>query len=303
VVTVPDHAADSPEQLGTKPKFWYRDEAGRVWLFKQGRPGTGENWAEKVSAELGELLGLPHAHYELAVWRDQAGVVSPTFVLEDCRLVLGNELLACVVRRYANTGYYKQTSHTIGRVFAVLRDPAVQAPASWTAEDAIRSAAEVFVGYLMLDALIGNTDRHHENWGLIVGPGEHGPESRLAPTFDHASSLGRNESDQRMMQRMNTTDPEFSVNGYIRRARSALYRSTRDIRPLSTLDAFAEAHRRFPEAAIAWVSRLGKLQDEAVRKIVAQVPATFMSAAASDFATEIVAVNTRRICHVTEQTA
>jgi hypothetical protein len=43
VITVPDDAADSTEQLGTKPKFWFRDDAGHCWLFKQGRPGTGEN--------------------------------------------------------------------------------------------------------------------------------------------------------------------------------------------------------------------------------------------------------------------
>jgi len=218
-------------------------------------------------------------------------------------LVLGNELLARIVKRYADTGYYKQTGHTVARVFAVLRDPAVKAPASWTAQPAIRSAAEVFVGYLMLDALIGNTDRHHENWGLIVGPGNQGPEIRLAPTFDHASSLGRNESDRRMLQRMNTTDAQFSVNGYVRRARSALYRSTNDVRPLSTVDAFAEAHRRFPAATIAWVAKLGGLEGTTVREIVEQVPATLMSATARDFATKTVSANVRRIHHVVGQTA
>ena len=98
----------------------------------------------------------------------------------------------------------------------------------------------------MFDALIGNTDRHHENWGLIVGPGREGSEKRLAPTFDHASSLGRNESDQRMLRRMNTTDPQFSVAAYATRARSALYRSPRETRPLTTLDAFSQACRLFP---------------------------------------------------------
>jgi hypothetical protein len=39
-------------------------------------------------------------------------------------------------------------------------------------------------------------DRHHENWGVVVMTDEYGETSfSLAPTFDHASSLGRNESD------------------------------------------------------------------------------------------------------------
>ena len=42
IVTVPNDASELPEQLGTKFKFWFRDQNRRM-LFKQGRPGTGEN--------------------------------------------------------------------------------------------------------------------------------------------------------------------------------------------------------------------------------------------------------------------
>jgi len=47
------------EQLGTKTKFWYRDKNGLRMMFKQGRPGTGENWAEKVCCEICRLLCNP----------------------------------------------------------------------------------------------------------------------------------------------------------------------------------------------------------------------------------------------------
>jgi len=41
----------------------------------------GEDWAEKVAAELCELLGLPYAAYELAsTWQGNRGVVSPNFL-------------------------------------------------------------------------------------------------------------------------------------------------------------------------------------------------------------------------------
>ena len=300
VITVPDHAADSTEQLGTKPKFWYRDNAGQQRLFKQGRPGTGENWAEKVSAELCELLGLPHAQYDLAVWRDQAGVVSPSFVPEGCRLVLGNELLAHIVKRYAETQHYQQTGHTVGRVFAALRDPAIQTPTSSRADIVIRRAAHMFVGYLMLDALVGNTDRHHENWGLIVGQGPSGPETWLAPTFDHASSLGRNESEQRMLDRLSTRDRKFSVVGYAERARSALYRSPKDARPLPTLDAFDHARRRYPKVAAAWLARLHELRQEDVQTILERIPPTFITPTARKFASEMVVINRGRLSHLAE---
>ena len=181
IIEVPAEAADSTEQLGSKPKFWFLDPSGQRFLFKQGRSGTGENWAEKVSAEICDVLKIPHAAYDLAVWRGIQGVVSPSFVPSGARLIFGNELLARVVSGYeGETRYYRQSGHTIARVFAVLRDPGIQVPATWQETAHINTSSGVFMGYLMLDALIGNTDRHHENWGLVL---EATSDLRLAPTL------------------------------------------------------------------------------------------------------------------------
>jgi hypothetical protein len=61
VVTVPNDAAFLPEQLGTKRKFWFQNDVFFDFLFKEGRPDSGEDWAEKVASELCNLLDLPHA--------------------------------------------------------------------------------------------------------------------------------------------------------------------------------------------------------------------------------------------------
>ena len=52
-----------PEDMGTKEKFWYRNpgDGGREWLFKNPRENTGEHWAEKIAAEVANVLGIPHA--------------------------------------------------------------------------------------------------------------------------------------------------------------------------------------------------------------------------------------------------
>lgn len=47
--------------------------------------------------------------------------------------------------------------------------------------------AEVF----LFDALIGNTDRHQDNWGILIDLDDSDPIStRLAPIFDNGTSLG-----------------------------------------------------------------------------------------------------------------
>jgi len=60
------------ETMGTKRKFWCRDEDGVEWLFKFARANTGEHWSEKLGAEIGTLLGVPCAQVELATGNSAA---------------------------------------------------------------------------------------------------------------------------------------------------------------------------------------------------------------------------------------
>src|SRR5208283_1762102 len=54
-------APERPEALGSKAKVWLlpTGDCGLPMvphLFKVGRPGTGENWAEKAACELAKAL-------------------------------------------------------------------------------------------------------------------------------------------------------------------------------------------------------------------------------------------------------
>lgn len=121
IIRVPDEAPEQLEQFGTKSKFWFWDDAGLHCLFKEGRPNTGENWAEKVCCELCELLGLPHCHYELAVWKYHRGVLSPTFVPPDGRLILGNEPLSEFHPEFGGERRVCSQQHMVARVMAIMR--------------------------------------------------------------------------------------------------------------------------------------------------------------------------------------
>jgi hypothetical protein len=127
-ISVPDHAADLTEQLGTKPKFWFQ---GGAYLFKEGRPGTGDDWSEKVASELCNLLGLPHAIYELAVWRSKRGVVCANFVPQGGHLVHGNELLAEVVSEYPTKQSFRVRQYTLNSVLTIIEDDRISVPIGW----------------------------------------------------------------------------------------------------------------------------------------------------------------------------
>ena len=292
IINVSSDASTQLEQLGTKAKFWYWSGDGRRMLFKEGRPGTGENWSEKVCCEIARQLGLPHAEYDLALWRDRKGVASPSLVPEGDRLILGNELLVRFFDKYETTVRYRASQHTLRRAAAALQHPSIEVPIGWHRPPEMTSAVSVFVGYLLLDALVGNQDRHHENWGLIIST-EGGLS--LAPTFDHASSLGRNETDENRNERLTTKDKGHSMEAYVERARSGLYETHTSKRSMTTLGAFMEGAKIDSIAGRYWLERLVALQPHEFREILDQIPDDWISPTARNFAFAMLKINRHRL--------
>jgi hypothetical protein len=291
IIEVAEDAPEATEPLGTKRKFWYQ---GGQFLFKQVRHGTGEDWAEKVCAELAGRLGLPHAEYDLAVWKtidgNLRGVRTRNFAPPDAALILGNELLAEADPDYAAVAVakYRVPAHTVERVFRNLRNRVPALPLGWNAPPFVRNAVDTFIGYLLLDALVGNTDRHHENWAVIRLPEG---VVHLAPTFDHASSLGRNLLDEERAERLRTKDRNRTVEAFASRAASALYRTETDRKPHSPLGAFLEAAHFNHAAALAWLDVLDALTEEETAIIINDVPPERISETAAQFAHRIISIN------------
>lgn len=295
IIQVPEDAADLAEQLGTKPKFWYEVDRER-WLFKEPYPSSGEDWSEKTAGELCSLLRLPHAHYELAEWRQKWGVVSPTFVPTDAALVHGNELIAHVIKKYPTQEFFRVSQHTLDIVLAVVGVDGVQSPHPFQAAPGLVRGVDVFVGYLMLDAWIGNQDRHHENWALV---GMADGSIHLAPTYDHASSLGRNETDEKRLAKLKGTGQ--SMSAYVRRVRSAFFLNAGDAKPMTTLEAFRQAALKVPAAALAWLDRLENVEQDAIMDILGRIPSSRISQPGIDFALIILALNRERLLALGEE--
>jgi hypothetical protein len=285
---------ENREPLGSKRKLWLRDVAGEKprLLFKYNRPGTGEDWSEKIAAELARLLGVPHAEAELATFDGQAGAALVDFTdNEQLSLVHGNELLEFVDRAYPAQQKYGAVGHTPAAVVNLLGHLRVTTATATPPPSGVEDAFGVFVGYLLLDAWIGNTDRHHENWGVLWRRRE---PLLLAPSFDHASSLGRELTDA---ARTNVGDPRHgtTIERYARRARSALYASDGSGKQLSTLEAFREAAAFRPKAAQGWVDRLLALDPQMAKTVVGSVPDERMSRVAKAFACALLECNAKLV--------
>ncbi len=286
IIAVSDDACDVSEQLGTKFKFWFTDDDKQQTLYKQGRHNTGENWSEKICCELAQILGIPHVNYDLANWRGNLGVVSKNMVNRGERLVLGNEVTSPNVMRAG----YKTNHHLIRKVTGLLRQSIIQVPKGFDEISENLNANDVFVGYLVLDALVGNTDRHDENWAIIVSK-----RIQLAPTYDHASSLGRELTDGERLRRLTTKDQRSTVEAYAARAYSALFDSPNDSHSLTTLDAFLKAAETSPLGKAFWLQKLEMINEANIDAILTQIPDDIMSYAAKAFAKRLLLFNKDRI--------
>ena len=149
----------------------------------------------------------------------------------------------------------------------------------------ITTAPEQFVGYLMLDALVGNTDRHHENWAVVVA--QNTRDAELAPLYDTASCLGRERADDDRLRRLSGKPGAPTFEAYWRKMPSRWYRDPGDRKPLHPLDAFHVAAQRYPAAAAIWRDQLALLSDDAITELTASVPVACMGESARQFAAKM----------------
>jgi hypothetical protein len=236
----------------------------------------GDDWSERVACEVGRLVGVPTAEVELAVYGDMVGVVSRRFLRQDAveTLVHGNELLSAVTT--VGDHPRDRTGYTLD---AVRRSLEGAGPPCTTPD--IGGAGNWFAGYLLLDALIGNTDRHQENWGVIRTDAE----STLAPSFDHASCLGFLLSDDERIERLNTNDENRGAARFAERAQSKF-----EERLPTRLAAIAYLRGSSDQAGQFWVSAIANMPPT-LRLVLPRVPPDRMSVPARSFADAVYRLN------------
>lgn len=297
LIEVPLGAARDEEAMGSKRKFWYQDPALGDCLFKRSRPDTGEDWSEKIAAELCQRLGLPHASYELALWNGERGTISPNLLPAKTALVHGNEILAGRVSSYPKDHRYKVSQHTLELVLSVVSEPEVELPPGWEPPPGVSSAVATFVGYLLLDAWIGNGDRHHENWGFVLPLS--GGVPRLAPTYDHAACLGRELQDTKRRKRL----AHKTVEAYAAKSRSAFYQQAEDQKPMLTFDVFATVACRYGHPASLWLDQLAKITPTDIADLLHRLPPERISPDALEFARQMLESNRSRLLRLREELA
>jgi len=263
------------ETMGSKDKSWFLlPDRQERWLFKYARVNqevsTGEHWAEKIAAEIAELLGVPHCQVELAEFGGRMGSLSrrfPELSQSGMELIHGNDLLSGLFHGYEREKRFHQSNHTLENILAAVAR-------AISNEQEQYDAMTTLAGYVVLDALILNTDRHHENWALLR---ENRPSGvvrhRVAPSFDHASSLGRELLPDKLAQ---WEGEEWRAGWYAKRAPGGIYLKEDQKHGENPLRLAEVALRWRPQHVSPWLEKLRGLNIAQLSDIVHRVPQAVM---------------------------
>jgi hypothetical protein len=176
---------------GKRVKAWYqRVSDGKKFLYKlpkvfesQGYI-TSEIWTEIIAYHLGKALGLDIPEAQIARTDCDYGVLVENFLQTNEVLEEAKDFL-----KHAQ----QVPSHNICFIKSLL---------NYFDSRLKQQLWQSYKRMLVFDCLIGNNDRHDENWGLCMTHPE--GSIRFSPFYDNASCLMRELSDQEIESKWNT---------------------------------------------------------------------------------------------------
>lgn len=291
------------EPLGTKEKVWihFLELPQEKYLLKMSRENTGEHWSEFIACKLAEKLGIPCAKYEILPCeteipeKKRMAVVVENLVPIGFSMVMGNEFLhkkfPDVYPMPEETTNERLSKHTVVRIKSSLAD--VNIRSEWNFPKQF-SAFDVFCGYLLLDTLISNQDRHHENWAVLYQ--ESSQKYFLCESYDHAASLGRELTEEKRQKLLTSKDKGQKLEAFVRRARSEVFENDTDKRPLLTIDALSLAlSYQPPETKDFWMEKLSSITENEIQEILNTINPYIMNDRVKDFTLKMIIENRNRI--------
>lgn len=213
----------------------------------------------------------------------ETGVISKNVAPESWALNSGNTYLS-EISGYVDCSGDDRPRNRLGHNLANIEQVLSKALGPPETEVSTWSAFEVFVGYLVFDAWIANTDRHALNWGIL----SRGKEIRLAKSFDHGSALGSGMENHQLKKLL----AHEAIESWSGKAKATRFENGHD-QSLSDIALLGLA--KVPRARL-WLERLLAFDQDAIMDLLDGIPT--LSGEARIFTSKLLITNRERLCHV-----
>ncbi|MDI9357357.1 MAG: HipA domain-containing protein [Phycisphaerales bacterium] len=209
---------------GTRAKKILQDANGKQFYLKySAKTLSKDNKPEKyyryefyneiIAYQLGKSLGLDILRYDIALFDNELGCISPNMtVIDDTNLIEVGKFMIAINQDFEPDKTETRKQYTFQLLMETLQ------------KFELEKFNNFFFETLLFDAVIGNTDRHQENWAFIGKPNTafvHDPNYyKTAPIYDNGSSLARELTDESVNGLLNN---EQDLEKYIAGGKSELH--------------------------------------------------------------------------------
>jgi hypothetical protein len=144
---------------GTRDKFIFTSTNNAKYYFKKSlnKPNKDykyEFWSEVIASQIGKWLGFDVLSYDVGYFDNEIGCLSKSIIKADDEE--HNEGYGYIVRYFPDFEKSYKKTHSFQKIIGALK----------------KHKLDHFIGdaikMIIFDAIIGNTDRHSENWAIIV---------------------------------------------------------------------------------------------------------------------------------------
>jgi hypothetical protein len=185
------------QTLGYAPKWvLVSDRGGPEYIVKLPyKGGLTETLTELLINQLGAAWRFDVAHSGLASIDNRIGFITRSFLAPDEHLVHGSFLIEELFQAphgeldTVPKGRREQEFYSIDFVVKMIET---------YCGSAATAVVDKFVEMLLFDALVGSTDRHAQNWGVIRASKTQGGY-RFSPIFDTSRGLFWNLTDDKLL--------------------------------------------------------------------------------------------------------
>lgn len=161
------------EGSGASEKIWLvNGNTNQIGLFKYPKDTTTtEHVSEKIASVIAKTINIPCANVDIGTYNQRLGSMSYLINNSHQGILEGIHLLGLSYDRKQLYDKEKDEYYSLDVILNSLRQYNLE---------------QKFINVVIFDYLIGNTDRHQNNWALLITDFEH---YDLCPIYDNGSSL------------------------------------------------------------------------------------------------------------------
>lgn len=238
-----------PNVKGSRLKKLVLDKNGKKAFLKYEGEGylVSEACSEKMCYEIAKILGYPCAQIEFA--KDREGTLA---ILNYLFIEIGSiEHMDAVSYLNIHSGERSQF-YTISNIKNTL--------------DGLHCGLfQKFIKVMIFDALVGEQDRHEENWGIKCI----GNDYEFSPLYDNGCSLLRNFKNEAYAEKFYTGKKSFDL--YIKNSRTIIYKEDNKSQ-YKHFELVEHLNHNYRDVVQKEINNLRKLTDKKIEEVVWKTP-------------------------------